>query len=61
MKWYEDRAEVALLYRYMVSAGYGPREIDHMLREPWHWDGEFDQAKAWAEKTERGFAALLDT
>jgi hypothetical protein len=58
MKWWEDRSNLALLVRYMANTGYAGREIADMVSEPWHWDGEFDEAKAWAEKTEQGFAAL---
>lgn len=59
MKWWDDRDNLALLVRYMARAGYDAHRIAEMVSEPWHWDGEFDEARAWAEKTDRGFASLL--
>ena len=58
MNWWEDRDDLALLARYMDRAGYTGRNIAEMVSEPWHWADEYAEALAWAERTQRGFAAI---
>lgn len=58
MNWWEDRNDLALLARYMSRAGYTAHNVAEMISEPWHWADEYAQALAWAERTQRGFAAI---
>ena len=58
MNWYEDRDDLALLARYMSRAGYTAHNVAEMISEPWHWSDEYAEALAWAEQTQRGFAAI---
>lgn len=58
MNWFDDPDALPLMARYMARAGYSAHDVAEMIARPWHWDTEWQEALAWAQRTQLGFAAI---
>ena len=56
--WYEEPDALSLMARFMARAGYSSGDVAYMISKPWKYADEYAEALAWAERTQRGFAAI---